>query len=103
VELFVVRAALSVPGFRVSDANRTTIAQICSKMDGLPLGIELAAARLIALSISGGEALNLIVALQWYGIATAHSTTLADGWNAASQRLLRNRRSPESKRCMASR
>ncbi|ART72862.1 protein kinase [Mycobacterium dioxanotrophicus] len=50
VDLFAARAAQSVPGFRVSEGNRSTVAAICSKVDGLSLGIELAAARLRAMS-----------------------------------------------------
>lgn len=45
-ELFADRAAKVVPGFRISDENKATVAQICARLDGLPLAIELAAARL---------------------------------------------------------
>jgi len=44
-ELFSVRAAEVQPGFRVDDDNAAAIASICRRLDGLPLALELAAAR----------------------------------------------------------
>ena len=46
VTLFAERGATAAPGFEVTDDNRVTIARICQRLDGLPLPIELAAARL---------------------------------------------------------
>ena len=43
--LFAVRAAASVPGFAVNDQNADAIARIVHRLDGMPLAIELAAAR----------------------------------------------------------
>jgi len=50
VALFAERAATAEPGFELTDHNKATVARICSKLDGLPLAIELAAARLRAIS-----------------------------------------------------
>ncbi|MFD1815877.1 ATP-binding protein [Rhodococcus gannanensis] len=50
VTLFEERAVAVVPGFDLNDTNRAAVTRICQRLDGLPLPIELAAARLRALS-----------------------------------------------------
>ena len=50
VQLFVRRARLIQPGFSLSPENAGAIADICRQVDGMPLGIELAAARIATLS-----------------------------------------------------
>jgi predicted ATPase/class 3 adenylate cyclase len=51
VELFVARATAAVPTFDADAADMSTVASVCRRLDGLPLAIELAAARLRALSL----------------------------------------------------
>ncbi|MCA1004150.1 LuxR C-terminal-related transcriptional regulator [Rhodococcus hoagii] len=51
VTMFEERARAAVPDFAVTEDNRETVARICHRLDGLPLPIELAAARLRALSL----------------------------------------------------
>ncbi|RZK82230.1 MAG: protein kinase, partial [Rhodococcus sp. (in: high G+C Gram-positive bacteria)] len=50
VTLFMERAAAAVSGFELTEDNRITVAHICRALEGLPLPIELAAARLRAMS-----------------------------------------------------
>lgn len=51
VALFVERAQTARPGFMIDERNASTIAQIVTRLDGLPLAIELAAARLRIFSL----------------------------------------------------
>ena len=51
IRLFADRAAASRPGFAVGPANVAAVASICRALDGMPLAIELAAARVRALSV----------------------------------------------------
>jgi predicted ATPase/class 3 adenylate cyclase len=46
VQLFVDRASASKRNFQLSDENAPSVAQICSRLDGIPLAIELAASRI---------------------------------------------------------
>ncbi|MGV9610923.1 protein kinase domain-containing protein [Nocardia xishanensis] len=50
MRLFAERAATAVAGFEITDDNMATIAGICRQLDGLPLPIELATARLRVMS-----------------------------------------------------
>jgi predicted ATPase/class 3 adenylate cyclase/DNA-binding CsgD family transcriptional regulator len=52
VELFTDRARHARSDFEISDDNAATVTEICRRLDGLPLAIELAAARVRALSLT---------------------------------------------------
>jgi len=51
VQLFVARATENAPDFHLTAENGAWVAEICRRLDGMPLAIELAAARLRSLSI----------------------------------------------------
>lgn len=50
VQLFTERAAAVLPGFSLTQVNAAAVAQICRRLDGIPLALELAAARIQVLS-----------------------------------------------------
>jgi predicted ATPase/class 3 adenylate cyclase len=51
VRLFAERARLSDPVFALDDASAATVASVCRRLDGIPLALELAAARLASMSL----------------------------------------------------
>ena len=51
IELFDERASTAQPGFALDEKNVSTVSQICRHLDGIPLAIELAAARVKVLSV----------------------------------------------------
>ncbi len=51
VRLFVERAAMARPGFAIEPQNAPAITAICHRLDGIPLAIELAAARLRSMPV----------------------------------------------------
>jgi predicted ATPase len=53
IQLFVERATASADGFRLSDADALVVAEICRRLDGIALAIELAAGRVDVLGLQG--------------------------------------------------
>ncbi len=51
VQLFLARARALAPSFHLDEADLLTVVQVCRRLDGLPLAIELAAVRLRAMSL----------------------------------------------------
>ena len=51
VQLFVERARAASPSFELTAQNRSAVVQVCWQLDGLPLALELAAARVAVLSV----------------------------------------------------
>ncbi len=99
IELFVQRARAVQPDFRLTPANAPAIARLCTRLDGIPLAIELAAARvrrfsphtLLAqlergLAVLSGEAQDLPTRQQTLRGAIAWSYRLLNG---EEQRLFR--------------
>jgi predicted ATPase len=86
VRLFSDRASAARPGLRLSVVNAAAVVRICTRLDGLPLAIELAAARLRALSLQDiDERLDDLFRLLTGGSRTAlprHQTLSAlVGWS----------------------
>ena len=52
-QLFVARAELQVPGIVLDEQATSSVARICRELDGLPLAIELVAARVGSLGLGG--------------------------------------------------
>jgi predicted ATPase/DNA-binding winged helix-turn-helix (wHTH) protein len=53
VELFTERAAASLDSFELNSSNVATVIEICQRLDGIPLAIELAAARVGLFGVEG--------------------------------------------------
>jgi predicted ATPase/DNA-binding SARP family transcriptional activator/Flp pilus assembly protein TadD len=82
IRLFVDRAREASPGFRLTEANADAVAELCVRLDGLPLALELAAARSNLLSPRAlldrlGDRLDLLRAQPGSGLAERHQTLRA--------------------------
>jgi predicted ATPase/class 3 adenylate cyclase len=73
VRLFVDRATASQPAFRLTEKNSSAVADICHRLDGIPLAIELAAARSRALPV---EAISARLNDRFRLLVTADQTVL---------------------------
>jgi len=51
VRLFVARATSAQPRFALTEGNALAVAQVCQRLDGMPLALELAAARVDGLTV----------------------------------------------------
>ncbi len=51
--LFVARASAALPSFRLTEDNAAAVAELCEALEGVPLALELAAARILVLSPQG--------------------------------------------------
>ncbi|XVN19324.1 hypothetical protein QZH46_03000 [Pseudomonas corrugata] len=72
VQLLVDRVCAGQQGFKASDRDLVAIAQICQRLDGLPLALELAAAQVCALGVVGVlEQLDFGLSLLSFGRRTA--------------------------------
>ena len=72
IKLFLERAAASGSRFEMGDADAPIVAGICGRLDGIPLAIEFAAARVAAHGIKGtADLLKTRFGLHWLGRRTA--------------------------------
>ena len=79
VQLFAERAAAAADSFQLDDANADRVAAICRHLDGMPLAIELAAARVDAFGLQGLQAMlddpfSLLLASGRRGAQARHQT-----------------------------
>jgi predicted ATPase len=106
VALFVARARAADPAFELNDENARAVADVCGRLDGLPLAIELAAARakLLHPSSIGGrldQALELLTggpAISRH--ASGHFAPLSNGATTCSAKTT-ERSSPASRSSQA--
>ncbi|MGP3772071.1 ATP-binding protein [Streptomyces sp. SDT5-1] len=87
VALFADRAALASPGFRLGAGERAVVEAVCRHLDGIPLAIELAAARLSELPLERlgsllGDRLDALTATSAHAGPPRHRTLRATiGWS----------------------
>jgi predicted ATPase/DNA-binding CsgD family transcriptional regulator len=100
VQLFVERARLVRPSFVLEERNVTVLAGICRKLDGIPLAIELAAARMNVLSVEQiadrmQDRFRLLVSAHRTGSARQRTLRAAVDWSygqlSPSERVFFNR------------
>jgi DNA-binding SARP family transcriptional activator len=87
VRLFLVRARLRSPSFELTRENALAVAEVCRKLDGIPLAIELATARVDTLSVGQiSEKLDDALGLLSIGGRTVapRQRTLRGRWTGAT-------------------
>ena len=73
VRLFVDRAQTALPGFALTNSNTLAVATVCHQLDGIPLALELAAARVKALRVE--QIAARLAAHEQFRLLTAGSRT----------------------------
>ncbi|MFJ6751600.1 MULTISPECIES: ATP-binding protein [unclassified Streptomyces] len=95
--LFEDRAASVVPGFTVGPADEAAVAELCRRLDGIPLALELAAGRLRALSVDQvlhrlGDRFRLLTGTARGALPRHQTLRTAIGWShelcTSAERLL---------------
>jgi predicted ATPase/DNA-binding winged helix-turn-helix (wHTH) protein len=86
VQLFVERAAASLGEFGLDDADAPLVAEICRKLDGVPLAIEFAASRIDALGVRGiaarlEEGLSALTGGRRAGLPRQHTMRATLDWS----------------------
>lgn len=86
VRLFVDRAAAAQPGFALTRENGRAVAEICRRLEGLPLALELAAARVRGLGVEAvasrlGERFGLLAGGRRTGLPKERSFRAAVDWS----------------------
>ncbi|MDX3105834.1 BTAD domain-containing putative transcriptional regulator [Nonomuraea angiospora] len=86
VRLFVTRAAASARGFALDARNAAAVAQLCRRLDGIPLALELAATRVRALGVQGvvarlDDRFKLLASGQRGAPARQQTLTAVIGWS----------------------
>ncbi|HSS95153.1 MAG TPA: LuxR C-terminal-related transcriptional regulator [Candidatus Dormibacteraeota bacterium] len=85
IRLFVQRAEAAAPDFRIQDAESDSVADVCRRLDGIPLALELAAPKLRVISLE--ELAAAVLDPAWHGATTDRHGSL-DGLAGWSYRLL---------------
>jgi predicted ATPase/class 3 adenylate cyclase len=86
VELFTARAQAVDPGFSLDESNLRAVAEVCGRLDGIPLAIELAAARVATMSpaeIAGhlDERFRLLTGARRRGVERHQTLRSAMAWS----------------------